>query len=215
MKIISINVGLPRKVMWQDNEVETAIFKEPIKGKIKINKLNLEGDQQADLSVHGGINKAVYAYSAEYYMFWKNELPNTKFPYGAFGENLTTLGLNENNVNIGDIFQIGTAKLMAVQPRLPCYKLGVRFQRLDMIKRFLESKRAGIYFKVIEEGETAHLDEIKLIKEDENAVKISEITRLFAFDKNDLESLIKIVKVEALPESWKTYFQHRIDKLSK
>ncbi|MHA1990984.1 MAG: MOSC domain-containing protein [Candidatus Hodarchaeales archaeon] len=212
MKILSINVGKPRKLIWQGREVETSIFKEPVTGSVKIKILNIEGDKQADLTVHGGINKAVYAYSAEYYLLWEKELPEISFPWGVFGENLTVQGLNEDNVNIGDIFQLGTAKLMAVQPRLPCYKLSVRFQRLDMIKRFLESKRTGIYFSVIKEGEVIQGDDLKLLREDQNAVKISEITRLFAFDRDDLESLNKVVKVKALPESWKLHFRELIEK---
>jgi MOSC domain-containing protein YiiM len=215
MKVMSINVGQPRKVIWQGREVETSIFKNPVEGNVKISKLNLEGDKQADLRVHGGVDKAVYAYPFEHYQFWKSELPELSFPLGAFGENLTIEGLNEDKVSIGDIFQLGTAKLMAIQPRLPCYKLGAKFQRLDMIKRFLESKRTGIYFRVIEEGEIGQGDDLKLIKEDKNAVKISEITRLFAFDKNDLESLKKVAIVEALPESWRFHFQEQIKSQSE
>jgi MOSC domain-containing protein YiiM len=149
MKIVSVNVGMPRDVVWKGMTVQTAIFKEPVDGPVAISKLNLAGDRQADLSVHGGVEKAVYAYPAEHYDYWRNELPGVSFPLGKFGENLTTDGLREDSLCIGDRLRIGSGVLMVTQPRIPCYKLALRFDRDDMITRFLKSGRSGFYFSVI------------------------------------------------------------------
>jgi MOSC domain-containing protein YiiM len=153
MKIISVNVGLPRLVLRNDEPVSTGIFKEPIAGRVMMRKLNLDGDRQSDLSVHGGPEKAVYVYPSEHYDFWKHELPDMDLPWGVFGENFTTTGLFETEVNIGDKFRIGAAEVMVTQPRMPCYKLGIRFGRADIIKRFLVSERSGFYLSVLKEGE--------------------------------------------------------------
>ena len=149
MKIISVNVGLPRLVLRNDEPVSTGIFKEPVAGRVMMRTLNLDGDRQADLSVHGGPEKAVYVYPSEHYEFWKRELPEMELPWGMFGENLTTTGLFETEVNIGDKFRVGTAEVMVTQPRMPCYKLGIRFGRVDIIKRFLISERSGFYLSVL------------------------------------------------------------------
>src|ERR1044072_7317644 len=153
MKIISLNVGLPREIVYKDRRIVTGIFKEPVEGRIRARKLNLDGDRQADLKVHGGPEKAVYVYPSEHYDFWKSELPDMDLPWGMFGENFTTTGLLETEVHIGDRFRIGTAELMVTQPRMPCYKLGIRFGRDDIIKRFLASERTGFYSSVLKEGE--------------------------------------------------------------
>ena len=162
MKIISVNVGLPRLVMRNDEPVSTGIFKEPVAGRVMMRTLNLDGDRQADLSVHGGPEKAVYVYPSEHYDFWKRELPDMDLPWGMFGENLTTTGLFETEANIGDKFRIGTAEVMVTQPRMPCYKLGIRFGRADIIKRFLLSERTGFYLSVLKEGEVGAGDEFVL-----------------------------------------------------
>ena len=200
MKIISINVGLPQKIMWDGKEIETSIFKYPVSESVTIEKFNIIGDKQSDLKAHGGENKAIYGYSANHYEFWKKELPEVDFPFGIFGENLTVEDLDENEINIGDLFQLGTAQIMAVQPRFPCYKLSARFKRSDMVKRFLESKLSGIYFKVIEEGKVSAGENLKLIKKDQNNIKISEITRVSTTDKDDVEAIQRIIDVKKLPE---------------
>src|SRR5260221_8203137 len=182
MKIVQINVGLPRLVIRNSEPVSTGIFKEPVTGRVMLRTLNLEGDRQADLSVHGGVSKAVYAYPSEHYAFWKKELPDTELPYGMFGENFTTEGLTEASVNVGDRFRIGAAELMVTEPRLPCYKLGIKFGRSDIIKRFLQSRRTGFYFAVLKEGEVKAGDPIELISRDGNDIAISDITRLCAFE---------------------------------
>jgi len=213
MKIFSLNVGLPRLVEYNGEPVATGIFKEPVTGPVMLRTLNLDGDRQADLSVHGGVSKAVYGYPSEHYAFWRRELPEMTLPYGMFGENFTTEGLFEDSVNVGDRFRAGQAELMATEPRLPCYKLGIKFGRADIIKRFLQSRRTGFYFAVVREGDVTAGDEIELLSRDENGISISDITRLYAFEKNDLEGLRRVVKLPALSESWREYFSSRIEKL--
>ncbi len=213
MKVVSLNVGMPRIVEHNGEPVATGIFKEPVPGPVMLRTLNLDGDRQADLSVHGGISKAVYGYPAEHYEFWKRELPEIELPYGMFGENFTTEGLFEDKLNLGDRFRVGGAELMVTEPRLPCYKLGIKFGRVDIIKRFLQSRRTGFYFAVLKEGEVKAVDEFELVSRDENNITISDITRLYAFEKGDRETLLRVVKLEALSESWREYFVNRLQKL--
>jgi len=214
MKVLSVNVGLPREVTWKGRVVTTGIFKEPVEGRVMMRTLNLDGDGQADLSVHGGPSKAVYLYPAEHYEYWRAELPNVDLPWGAFGENLTTNGLSEDDVNIGDRFRIGSAEVMVSEPRMPCYKLGVKFRRDDIIKRFLKSRRSGFYFSVLHEGDVGAGDAIELIGRDRNDVTVADITGLYVDDKNNLELLRRAVQVEALPEKWRGHFQSQIGKLT-
>lgn len=211
MKLVSINVGLPREVSWKGKTVTTGIFKEPVAGRVALRTLNLDGDRQADLSVHGGASKAVYAYPAEHYEFWRSELGDPNLSWGMFGENFTTDGLSEDGVHIGDRFSIGSAELMITEPRMPCYKLALKFGRDDIIKRFLARERTGFYFAVTREGEVGAGDAIELTHRDENQIAVAEVTRLYARDKDDLEATRRIVKVEALPESWREYFKRRLD----
>jgi len=174
--------------------------------------LNLDGDKQADLSVHGGPSKAVYAYPVEHYDFWRKELPNMNLPYGMFGENFTTKGLIENAVNIGDRFRVGTAEIIVTEPRMPCYKLGLRFGRADIVKRFLASRRTGFYFAVLKEGEVEAGATIEPLSQNENGITVADITRLYAFEKDDLTTLRRVVQLEALPESWRSYFRHQLEQ---
>jgi MOSC domain-containing protein YiiM len=215
MKIVSLNIGLPREVTWHGRIVTTGIFKNPVAGRVAMRKLNLDGDAQADLTVHGGEYKAVYCYPLEHYAYWKNELSGRDLPMGMFGENFTTEGLREDQVHLGDHFSVGSAELTVTQPRLPCYKLGVRFGEDDMVKRFLASARTGFYVAVTQQGEVGAGDEIRLLSRDANAVPVSEITRLYVakrFASEDLDSLRRAMKVAGLPESWKGYFRERVGK---
>ncbi len=215
MKIVSLNVGLPREVMWHGRAVTTGIFKEPVVGRVALRKLDLDGDGQADLTVHGGEYKAVYCYPLAHYEYWKKELPDRELPMGMFGENFTTDGLSEESAHLGDRFAVGSAEVVVTQPRLPCYKLGLKFQSDDMVRRFLASGRSGFYLAVMREGEVGVGDEIKVISRDENAVPVSEITRLYIakrYDGEDVESLRRALQVAALPESWKEYFRGRLDR---
>jgi len=179
MKLVSVNTGLPREVMWHGRPVTTGIFKEPVLGGVALRKLDLDGDRQADLTVHGGEYKAVYCYPIAHYDYWKRELPGRDLPMAIFGENFTADVLLEDSVHLGDHFSVGSAEVVVTQPRLPCYKLGIRFQSDDMVGRFLVSGRTGFYFAVKREGEVGAGDEIKLIARDPNAVPVSEITRLY------------------------------------
>lgn len=192
--------------------VSTGIYKEPVEGPVQLRTLNLDGDRQADLTVHGGPTKAVYAYPSEHYDFWRAELPDMQLPWGMFGENFTTEGLEESRVNIGDRFRIGAAELMVTEPRMPCYKLGIKFGRSDILKRFLASGRTGFYFSVTKEGEVAAGDRVELIGRDEHNVTISEIVRLYARDHRDVEAMRRAIAVEALPASWRDYFLQLIEK---
>jgi MOSC domain-containing protein YiiM len=213
MRILSVNVGLPREVTWQGKLVTTGIFKEPVHAHIMLRTSNLEGDRQADLTVHGGATKAVYAYPSEHYDFWRSELPEMSLPWGMFGENFTSGGLLEEAVYIGDRFRIGEAELMVTEPRMPCYKLGIKFGRSDIIKRFLASRRTGFYFAVVREGMVGAGDAVELIEREQQQISVADITRLYAFEKDNLKNLRRAIEVEALPQNWKGYFQHQLEKL--
>ena len=192
--------------------VETQAHRPDIGFVHDVLRVNLDGDRQADLSVHGGPSKAVYGYPSEHYEYWKQELPEMELPWGMFGENLTTLGLMESELNVGDKFQAGTAVLMVTEPRMPCYKLGIRFGRSDIIKRFLASGRTGFYFAVLREGDVGAGDPIELIERDRHAFKLSDITRLYVHDKHNNDLLHRAMQLDALPQSWKDYFQRQLEK---
>jgi MOSC domain-containing protein YiiM len=209
MRVLSVHVGLPREFEWRNEPVTTAIHKSPVSGPVQVRRLNLEGDRQADLSVHGGPDKAVYVYPSEHYSFWREQLAGVALPWGAFGENLTVEGLNETERRVGDVLRIGTAEFLVTQPRLPCYKLNLRFQRPDMVKRFLRSGRTGFYLAVIKEGELAAGDEIELVPTGRSAVTIPEIVSLYTSRTGDGALLQRAIATPALPQSWREYFQHR------
>lgn len=212
-KIISVNCGLPRTVLWHGRSVTTAIYKEPIAGRVFLRKLNLDGDGQADLSAHGGENKAVYCYPLVHYDYWKSELPGRELTLGMFGENFTIDGLVEDSVHIGDRFSIGSAEVIVTQPRTPCYKLGIRFQLDDMVKRFLASLRTGFYLAVSREGEVGAGDNVTLIDRESNSASVLLITHLFATKKytsDDIADLQRVVTIQALPDNWKEYFLERL-----
>ena len=209
MELLSVNVGLPREMTWKGKIVTTGIFKESVSTRVMLRALNLDGDGQADLIVHGGLEKAVYVYPFEHYDYWRSELPDTELTLGNFGENFTTTGLREEALNIGDQFAIGTVKLMITQPRLPCYKLAIRFGRPDMVKRFLASRRTGFYFSVLQEGEVGAGDTLELVSRDKNNITVADITQLYTHEQTDLELLHRAAHLEALPESWRDYFQQQ------
>jgi len=210
MKVVSINVGFPREVQGHGKTVLTSIFKAPVEGTIKVRRLNVEGDRQSDLAVHGGADKAVYVYPAEHYPFWRAELPGMDLPWGAFGENFTTEGLIEDAVHIGDRFRIGSAELAVTQPRMPCFKLGIRFGRPDMVKRFLRSGRTGFYLAVTREGEVAAGDSVASIARQELAISVAEIVGLYSADAANQDLLRKASELSALPEGWRDYFRKRL-----
>jgi MOSC domain-containing protein YiiM len=212
MKLVSVNVGLPRTVTWKGRTVTTGIFKEPVPGRINLRTLNLDGDKQADLSVHGGPAKAAYIYPAEHYDYWGSDVTGQVLPWGIFGENFTTTGLLEDAVHIGDRFRIGSAHVIVTQPRLPCYKLGVKFDQPAMVKRFSDSRRTGFYVAVLREGEVGAGDAIELIGRDELQVTVADITRLYLRDEEDVEKMRRAMQVPALPEGWRNYFAQQIEQ---
>ena len=210
MKVVSIQVGLPRQIEWRGDTLRTSIFKEPVQGPVRVRKLNLDGDAQADLRVHGGAGKAVYAYPSEHYAYWRGELPGVELPWGAFGENLTTEGLLESTVSIGDRLSIGSAEFMVTQPRLPCFKLGIRLGRPDIVKRFQQSGRSGFYLAVIREGTIAAGDPIEVLAPAEPGIPVADIARLYTADAPDLDLLRRASQLDALPEGWREHFRDRL-----
>lgn len=212
MRVVTVSVGLPKIVQTRDEGfVTTAIFKDPVEGRVKVGELNLDGDAQADLRVHGGWSKAVYAYPVEHYNFWRAELPDYKLSYANFGENLTTEGLLETELFIGDRLKIGTAEFIATEPRMPCYKLGIRFGRKDILRRFLQSRRSGFYLAVTKTGELTAGDQIEFLSRDENRVSVTDIVRVWVEDKDDSETMSRAMKIDKFPEKWKQVFRERID----
>lgn len=212
MKLISVNVGLPREIFWKNRAITTGIFKEPVAGRVAVRKLNIDGDRQADLKVHGGPDKAVYAYPSEHYDFWRGDLPGVELPWGMFGENFTTEGLIESEINIGDRFRIGASELMVTQPRMPCFKLAAKFNRDDIIKRFLDSGRSGFYLAVIEEGEVGAGDVIERIHRDESGVTVADIVNAYVNGTEDRDWLLRASQHEALSKGWREHFQKQIEK---
>jgi MOSC domain-containing protein YiiM len=179
-------------------------------GRVRVSKLNAEGDQQSDLTVHGGIDKAVYAYPSEHYSFWRRELPGMDLAWGVFGENFTIEGLVEEKVHIGDRFQVGSAEFVVTQPRMPCYKLGIRFNRPDIVKRFLQSGRSGFYFAVQKEGEVGAGDSIELLKRDEHGITVADIVNLYRRDATNQDLSRRVSELPSLPNSWRDYFRKRL-----
>lgn len=205
MKIISVNVGMPRLVEYLGEPVATGIYKSPVEGTVAVNLLNLAGDAQADLRVHGGVSKSIYAYPSEHYAFWQTEYPDKDLPTAIFGENLTTRGILETEVCSGDKIRIGTAEFTVTEPRFPCYKLGIRFGEKSILRRFQKSRRSGFYLSVAKTGEVQAGDTIEFISRDPHRVTIEELVRLID-EKNNAEILDiarRASEVEALDEGWK------------
>jgi MOSC domain-containing protein YiiM len=213
-RVESVNVGQPRDVFWKGRTVRTGIFKEPVAGSVALRRLNLEGDQQADLKVHGGPDMAVYLYPAGYYAFWREQFPQMEMPWGMFGENLTVWGLRDDSVYIGDRLQVGTAQLIVRSPRMPCFKLGLRFGRDDVLKILLQNGFTGFYCAVLQEGAVAAGDPITVLHCNEHVVTVLDIVRLERERKHDVDLLRRAVAVEELSPSWRDYFMKRLTELS-
>jgi len=209
MKLISLNVARPQLALYNGATISTGIFKKPVSGSVPLRTLNLDGDRQADLAVHGGPYKAVYGYHSEHYDFWRQELPGMSLPWGMFGENFTTEGLSEGDLHIGDRLRVGTAIITVRQPRIPCYKLAVKFHRSDILARFLRSGRSGFYFSVEQEGIVAAGDSFEFLSREPQAINISEMNRLFAEDKYNANLLEKAIRTLALPQDLRDYFRKR------
>lgn len=209
MRVISVNVGMPREVAWRGRTVRTAIFKDPVAGPTPLRRLNLDGDAQADLTVHGGPEKAIYAYPSEHYDGWRSRLNRDLTP-AAFGENLTTEGLTEDSVHIGDEFRVGTARLVVTQPRLPCYKLGLRFGDPRMVRTFLQAGLPGIYFAVLEEGIVGPGDPIERLAEDEARISVAAMFRVVLDPDPDPDALRRLLDVPALAAVWREELEGRL-----
>jgi len=222
MKLVSLNCGMPKEVLWHGQNVTTSIYKEPVHARVALRTLNLDGDRQSDLTVHGGKYKAVYCYPIDYYCYWQTELPDHLLPYGSFGENfsvegLVREGLAEDSIHVGDRFSVGSAEVVVTQPRLPCYKLGIKFGLDDMVKRFLKSRRTGFYLAVTREGDVGAGDDLTLLSRGPDPVSISEITRLYVakeYGPEDASLVRRAIAADALPDSWRTYFQEKLNRLS-
>jgi MOSC domain-containing protein YiiM len=212
MRVLSVNVGRSRDIEWRGEVVRTGIFKAPVTGRAAVTRLNVAGDQQADLSVHGGVDKAVYAYPGEHYAFWREALPGVELPWGAFGENLTTDGLSEATVRVGDELRIGSTQLVVTQPRMPCFKLNVRFGRPDMVKRFLRSGRTGFYLAVVQEGDIGPGDAVALSPVSDRAITVAEVVSLYTADAGNQDRLQRASEATGLPEAWRDYFRQRLWK---
>jgi MOSC domain-containing protein YiiM len=202
---------MPREVVWRGKPVTTGIYKEPVEGPVPIRTLNLDGDRQADLRVHGGWDKAVYAYPSEFYELWSRERPELKFGPGKFGDNLTTEGLLDGDVSVGDRFRVGTAELVVTQPRIPCFKLGIKMGRDEFVTEFLERGLLGFYLAVAREGAVAAGDPIVELQRDPRGFRVTEVARLFASDRGDVEGMRRAADLDVLPKGWRDYFRKRVD----
>ena len=211
MRVLSVNVGLPREVTWRGKLITTGIYKEPVTGRVPLRKLNFDGDRQADLRVHGGSDKAVYVYPSEFYELWSRERPELDVGPGVFGENLTTEGLVDHDVSVGDRFRIGSAELVVTQPRIPCFKLGIKVGRDEFVTEFLERGLFGFYLAVAGEGDVAAGDPIVELDRDRRGFRVTEIARLYTNGRSDLEGLRRAAAHDALPAGWRDYFRRRIE----
>lgn len=213
MKVLSIQCGMPREVLSHGNAVTTSIYKEPVEGRVALRTLNLDGDRQSDLSVHGGKNKAVYCYPVEHYASWRAELPGKELVAGAFGENFTVEGFSEDTLRVGDRFAVGSAEVVATQPRLPCFKLGIKFGSDEMIKRFLASGRSGFYLAVAREGEVGAADAMIPLGGEPDSISIAEFLRLYLlkeYDGASAERVRRALALQAMPDEWKPYFEEKL-----
>lgn len=190
--------------------MRTSIWKSPRQGRVRVERENLEGDRQSDLTVHGGPEKAIYVYPSEHYAFWRAELPDMDLGWGAFGENLTSVGLLEPEVMIGDELHIGSAAFRVTQPRMPCFKLGIRFGSDEMVKRFLRSGRTGFYLAVVREGDVGAGDAIDITAHNPAGLSVADVTALYGRDAENQTLLRRAVDSPALPEDWREYFRKRL-----
>jgi MOSC domain-containing protein YiiM len=213
MKLRSLNTGRPREVEVNGRVIRTSIWKIPREGRLHVTALNVEGDEQSDPSVHGGTYKAVYCYPSEHYDYWRRELPGVDLPWGAFGENLTTEGLLEPDVSIGDRIRIGRAEFLVTQPRQPCFKLGIRHARDDMVKRFIASGRPGFYVRVVAEGDIAAGDSIQCVGHDAGSISVSDIFALYFDDEAPVDALTRAAEAPGLSPGWKDHFLKRLEAL--
>lgn len=207
MKVISLNVGKPQPFSYRGNDGYTAIFKSPVAGERKVSALNIEGDKQADLTFHGGELKAVYTYDISYYHHWKNILQRDDWSFGLFGENLTTEGLTDDSIFIGNIYKIGSVYLRAVQPRFPCYKLNIRFGTEKMLQQFMQEGKHGTYFSVVQEGSLQAGDAIELVEESKHKITIQQLVEAYYNKGADKHTVAQLLAIEFLPSRLRKAFE--------
>ena len=212
MKLLSVNVSQPKEVSYNGKRIKTGIFKEPVSRRTMMRRLNLNGDGQGDPTVHGGVHKAVYIYTVEHYAYWKRELGRNDLTYGQFGENLTVEGLLEEYVHIGDVFRVGEALVEVSQPRVPCFKLGIKMRNARIVKPFLASERVGFYVRVLEEGEVGAGDAIERTKIGDGGMTVKEIVHLLHFDNTNAEAAKKAASLPALTPGWRDSFEEIVVK---
>lgn len=212
MKLLSVNVSLPREVLHERKTVSTGIFKEPVEGRVMLRTLKLEGDGQADLVNHGGTYQAVYVYPIENYEYWQRELGRSDFSFGQFGENFTVEGMLEDDVYVGDVFRVGDALVEVTQPRTPCYKLGIKMDMARFPKLFLESGRVGFYLRVLKEGEVGAGDVFDRVYSDPERMAVREMSYLLFFDPENLEGARRALRIPALSPGWRSSFEERLAK---
>ncbi len=210
MKLISVNVSLPKEVQHKGKSVSTGIFKAPVQGRVMLRELNLDGDGQADLTVHGGVHQAVYVYPVEHYDYWREKLGRNDLSFGQFGENFTVAGMLEDQIHIGDIFRAGAAMMQVTQPRVPCYKLAIKMQMPRFPKLFMASGRTGFYLRVLQEGEVGAGDAIERIDIDPEPMLVQEVFRLAFIDPDNREGLKKAVDLRGLSPGWRSMFEERL-----
>jgi MOSC domain-containing protein YiiM len=207
MQVVSVNVSKPKDVVHDGAVVSTGIFKEPVKGRLWVRKLGIEGDGQADLTAHGGPDQAVYAYPVEHYAYWEEQLGRDPLPFGQFGENLSITGIDEASARVGDTLKIGTAVLQVTQPRLPCYKLGIRMGAgKSFPKRFQKSGRVGFYLRVIKEGELAAGDRIERV-DVPDSVTIIEFLKVYGSKRPSRRAISRVLAAPGLSHAWRTYLE--------
>ena len=212
MKLLSVNVSLPRNVTYKGRTVRTGIYKEPVEGRVKVARLNLEGDGQADLVGHGGEFRAVLVYSIENYEYWSETLGRTDLAFGQFGENFTVSGMLDDIIHVGDRFCIGTALFEVTQPRVPCYKLAMKMEVEGFYNRLLKSGRPGFYCRVLEEGAVEAGDRIEQVAADSVAMTVQRVSNLLYFDKDDFGGAREALRIPALSPGWRHSFEERLAK---
>lgn len=213
MQLISVNVALPRAVQYKRETVTTGIFKTPVAGRVMLRQLNLDGDGQADLTVHGGVDKAVYVYPVEHYDYWKKKLGRNDLTFGQFGENFTVADMLEDQIYIGDIFRLGAARVQVTQPRVPCYKLAIKMQMPQFPKLFMASARTGFYLRVLQEGEVGAGDVIERLELALDAMSVQEVFRLAFGGRADRAALQKAAGLRGLASGWQDMFAEQLAAL--
>src|SRR5262245_4397945 len=206
-RLLSVNVGLPRDIEWKGRTVHTGIWKNPVRGRCRVRRLNLDGDGQGDLAGHGGEQRAVFVYQIESYRYWQEQLNRTDFVHGQFGENFTIEGLADDSVCIGDRYQIGGALFEVTQPRVTCYRVGIRMNEPRMPALLTSSGRPGFYFRVLQEGEVGAGDEIVKMEEAKERMTVAEINALLYSPNHPRDQLERALRIEALSPGWRSSFE--------